>query len=789
MFKKYTRRAGASLLLALAALCAPVQSALAQGTEDWKNYLSYRRADRCEAVGDVVYGVFGGNLLSCDTQTGEVRLFSKTDGLGAKGIVATGYSAAVKRLVLVYDDATVDLLDPATDAIEHIVSLKNAASTVGTPLTMTVTGDRAAIGTQQGVALLNLSRQEVTGFYPLGSAVTAAAYQDGLLYVANEGKLLAGDTGGNLYDRSQWQTLRAATVLLLQPSSGGLYVQMRSSGLLWLTGGLANPVFTTLSPERYTGVHQCGTRTAFFREGEALVFNASAPATVARTLTLDGTPRDVLPMSDSRVWLCRGEEGMQAWRVSAEGALTAEGGAVGGYGAQTDRTGFLHFEGDRLLCSGGSFDYYEIAFYDPNAGYFEDGAWTFLQTEGVSQVSGTPYRSLTSMAQDPADPAHHFVATGDYGLFEFRDTRLVHHYTLDNSPLRDFWGGTKNYVRTDALCYDAAGNLWMSNEQVDTVLRVLRADGTWAGVYVGDIKGCRHVEHIFFDTDGRLWATQRDWIGNYRAGVLCIPNPAGVLAAARPGTDASASATFRYASTNEDGTAVDFSQGVYSIVQDKAGRIWFGAYSGLFVIDNPAAFTQSGFTVTQVKVPRNDGTNYADYLMDGIPCTALAVDGADRKWIGTQGSGLFLVSSDGTEILEHFTADGSPLPSDNVLALAVHPRTGEVFIGTDAGMVSYLSGVTEAADQLTESGVVVYPNPVRPAEGQRVTVGGLTDRADIKITTAAGFAVATGTSTGGSFRWDCRDSGGRLVPAGVYYILVATEDAGAHVAAKVAVVR
>ncbi len=768
------------LYLLLFALCS-LSLAAQMPSGDWTNYLSYRHADRCEVAGDLVFGVFGGNLLSYDATTQEVRLYSKSDGLGGREIVSLAYSTGLKALVLVYSDGMVDMLYPETDDVDHLVSLKSASSEVGTPLSLTVSGDYAILGTSKGVAVLNLPRFEVRGFYGMDAEVSSAVLSGGKVYAATGSKLVVGSMNDNLYDPASWQTAMAAEVLSMQPAeSGGLYVQTQSSGLSFING---DGTTETLSGNKYTGTHQNGTRTVFFRDGEALVFDASSPKTVASTLTYEGTPLDMSPVSGSLFYLCRGDEGMQGWRAGQDGNLTAEGYAVTGYGAQTDRTGFLHFlDNGRLLTSGGTFNYYESVFYAPNAGYLEGGEWTFMQSDGVSEAIGTPYRSLTSMAQDPKDDTHHFVGTGDYGLFEFKDGKFVKQYNIHNSPLKAFYADLPSYVRVDGLCYDAAGNLWMSNEQVDTVLRVMKADGTWRSVFVNDIKSCRHIEHIMFDTDGRLWATQRDWIGNLRGGVLCVE----LADLDKPNGHSS---TFRYSATNEDGTAVDFSQGVYCIVQDLTGRIWFGAYSGLYVIDDPAEFKSSNFLVTQVKVPRNDGTNYADYLLADIACSALAVDGADRKWIGTMGSGLYVVSSDGTEIIGQFKTDNSPLPSDNILSLAVNPETGEVFIGTDKGMVSYQSHVTQAAPALNRDNINVFPNPVRPDQGQVVTINGLTAGADLKIMTPSGWAVASGTSTGGTFRWNCCDTSGKMVPAGVYYILVATEDASDHVAAKVTVVR
>ena len=227
---------------------------------------------------------------------------------------------------------------------------------------------------------------------------------------------------------------------------------------------------------------------------------------------------------------------------------------------------------------------------------------------------------------------------------------------------------------------------------------------------------------------------------------------------------------------------------MYALAEDRDGSIWVGTRSGLFIISQPDQWWEQGFYVTQIKVPRNDGTNLADYLLDGLPVTAIAIDGGGQKWIGTESNGLYMVSADGLQVLQHFTTENSPLLSDYIYSIAPHPTTGEVMIGTDQGLCSYQGQATEPATALRESNIKVYPNPVRPEYQGNVRVTGLTDNADVKVTSTNGDVVAGGRSVGGTFVWNVRDrSGGRAAP-GIYYIMMSTSDGKKGVAAKVAVI-
>ena len=188
-------------------------------------------------------------------------------------------------------------------------------------------------------------------------------------------------------------------------------------------------------------------------------------------------------------------------------------------------------------------------------------------------------------------------------------------------------------------------------------------------------------------------------------------------------------------------------------------------------------------------MPRNDGTNLADYLLSGTPISAIAVDGGNRKWIGTESNGLYLVSADGIETIHHFTKENSPLPSNTINSLPIHPATGEVMIGTDKGLVSYKSDATAPAASLSESNIEIYPNPLRPEMNSNVTIKGLTSDADIKIATAGGQVIAGGTSVGGMWQWNGRTFANKIAGSGIYYVLISTSDGGTAVAGKILVVR
>jgi hypothetical protein len=194
-------------------------------------------------------------------------------------------------------------------------------------------------------------------------------------------------------------------------------------------------------------------------------------------------------------------------------------------------------------------------------------------------------------------------------------------------------------------------------------------------------------------------------------------------------------------------------------------------------------------TVTQVKVPRNDGTDYADYLLSDVVTNCIAIDGAGRKWFGTKGAGVYLISADNMTQIYHFTEENSPLLSDVIESIAIDNTTGEVFFGTEYGLCSFVSNAVEPNTEMTEDNVWAYPNPVNPSYTGPITITGLTYNADVKIVSANGLLINEGRSNGGTFTWDGCDKNGERVSSGIYMVITATSDGKKGTVCKIAIIR
>lgn len=216
--------------------------------------------------------------------------------------------------------------------------------------------------------------------------------------------------------------------------------------------------------------------------------------------------------------------------------------------------------------------------------------------------------------------------------------------------------------------------------------------------------------------------------------------------------------------------------------------MWIGTNIGPFMLETDQ-ITATNPILTQVKVPRNDGTNYADYLLSGVNIQSIVVDKNNRKWFGTNGNGLYLISADNITTLAHFTKNNSKLLSDNILSLALNDATGELYIGTDHGLCSYSGNISDSSNGMTKDNVWAYPNPVKPDYTGAITITGLENGASVKIVTSNGVLVNEGTASNGEYKWYGINRDGKRVASGVYMVEVATSEGEKGVVCKIAIVR
>ena len=461
------------------------------------------------------------------------------------------------------------------------------------------------------------------------------------------------------------------------------------------------------------------------------------------------------------------------WNMYAETVMSLQPG-----GPKYNHFGFMRFKNNILYSCGGYGG--DSTPYPATVQLKKGDDWEILpddmtDVEGTSS-NGWKFVEMYALDVDPFDSKHIF-AGGRTGLYEYYDGNLVKYYNKDNSILNTATTSNK-YVLTDGVTYDSKGSLWLLQSQVkDNTLIEITKDGEWVkhdqSILVDGGLSLNKLTRLIIDSRGLIWFTNSHWS---KSSFYCYD----------PTSNTIVNAIVHL--INQDGTSASESYIPRCLAEDLDANIWIGTQEGPYLIEAERVNTHLEYA-TQVKVPRNDGTNYADYLLAGVNITAIAVDGGNRKWFGTRGSGVYLISDDNMEQLEHFTTANSPLLSDIIEAIAIDHKTGEVFFGTDQGLCSYMSDATEASIEMVKDDVYAYPNPVVSGYEGLITVVGLSRNADVKILTSNGVLVAQGRSNGGTFTWDGRDRQGHRVASGIYMVAAATSEGKKGVVCKIAIVR
>lgn len=397
--------------------------------------------------------------------------------------------------------------------------------------------------------------------------------------------------------------------------------------------------------------------------------------------------------------------------------------------------------------------------------------WT-IYDDSIAAKTGIKYVDVNSVDVDPLDPNHVFAGAKS-GLYEFQNGKFIKHYNSENSLITSFNNQSKNYQLITSVKFDTDGNLWMLNSQSPSNQSLIEytKEGKWVSHHKPELYNLGSLECLMQDSRGLLW-----FVNNYHSlpSIYCY--------------QASTDQLNIYSSfVNEDGTTLTPNYVRY-VTEDKNHDMWIGTNIGPLLLYKKD-ITSDTPIFTQVKVPRNDGTNYADYLLSGVDISCIAIDGSNRKWFGTNGNGIYVISNDCLTQIYHFTTNNSNLLSNNIEAIAINEQTGEVFAGTDKGLCSYMSDASSPNNEMTKDNVWAYPNPVKPDYTGLITITGLSFDADIKIVTTNGILVNQGRSNGGTYTWNGKDLKGQKVASGIYMVETATSDGSKGTVCKIAIIK
>lgn len=767
------RKTSLLLLLAIATVGrarAQEQSAIGQ----WRSHLPNTNLVALVEGGGRVYAASSTAAFSYDPATGEVDLLNKTNALNDVGIEGLAWNGALSTLLVHYSNGAVDLVK---DGVSWNIGDIKRSSMIGNKgvYCAFMDGTTAYLGCGFGIVVLDLVAREVRDTWfigPSGSQVRVndiAMTTDSIYAACGTGLFTASRTAPNLASFTSWtKRVDMGAAVAAGPFNSVVHFGDRillnwerptGSGGDTLLILETNDTWSRFAPlydrvNRDMMVSGDGSSVAIPHGGDIHIYDQQMTE-VAFAYSYLGScdPSEAVRSFEGHIWVADRTQGL----VKSFGGTSAI--AIRPNGPKTATSWRMaSAQGSVYVATGAVSGTWDNKYLKDGVHVFHNGSWTTIDRSvypimnGVNEYGGA-LNDPISVAIDPEDPAHAFVGSWDEGLLEIRDGVPISIYNATNSALGEDLNPYQNRLYVSGLDYDSDGTLWMSNARSANPIVARTKQGTWHAFDPGSILGGNAViADILAAQNGYKW--------------IIRPRGNGVLVY-DSGSSLESTDDDRYVLvTNQTGRGGLPAPDVYSIAEDQEGQIWMGTSRGLGLFYSPeVVFSGEEFDAEEILIEQ-DGN--VQILLETEAVAAIAVDGANRKWIGTQTSGAYLVSADGREQVHHFTTDNSPLPSNTIVAIAVDGLTGEVYIATDRGIMSYRGDATEGGDE--SSCASVFPNPVRETYTGPIAITGLVRDSEVKITDVSGNLVYRTESLGGQAIWNGNDMSGRRAATGVYLV-------------------
>ncbi|SHJ83642.1 Por secretion system C-terminal sorting domain-containing protein [Hymenobacter daecheongensis DSM 21074] len=770
-----------SFLLLTAATAATTQAQSTAGFGDWQLHLPNNRARALADTGPRVYVAAEDAFFFYDKALNTTQLLSRRDGLHDVGVRTLAYDAATKQTLIAYNNGNLDVIREDGSILNVTDILRKQLTGNKIVYHIFFNSRLAYLSCSFGLVVFDMSKLEVRDTYGnIGrngqpTPVFATAVANGSLFAATADGLMRGRLTDNLFDYRRWtidipdptgrtnSRFRTLAVLGDRVYAGIDY----SNVYCYNCGGVSwQPVFSVYA-DRYRQFTPSAAGLLITSEilSDRILSVLKADNTLSRLGTVAQIPNPQMALqdkegafyiADSQNGLLKTTNGQQVEKFVTNAPANARSFSV----LADARTNTVD------IFSGGYQDRYVQQDY--RAGFYEykEGQWTNFTAENYPDRA--QYPNIKDLARGVRTPdGTLYIATYGDGVLQWKGLGKFTQFTQGTagSPLRSAIPTDPAYTRVTDVAVDAGGSVWVVNRHQRPGLPGLHIYSPGANTWrtAAYFAGSENLDRIVLDDNGFAWVSQARLGGN---GIDCYDDK---------------TKTARHFS----GGAGLPSGEIYDLVKDRKGDIWAATIKGVAVYNDPSQALLAGNTVDfRTPIVRTGISAGFPVLRDEV-VHAIAVDGGNRKWFGTD-RGLWLFNEDGDEELQHFTTENSPLPSNNIVDIDINNRTGEVFVATTGGVVAYRGSATVTEGEV--SCAKVSPNPVRTDFSGEVGISGLANNGYVKITDVTGKLVYQTRPNGGTVVWNLTDYNGRKVQSGVYLVLSSDADGKNGCISKVAVV-
>ncbi len=772
--------------------------------------------------GAITNGSLDGMLFRYDKEGEEMTYLSKQNLLSGRLVRSIEFNHDKNYLVVAYDDGNIDMIYDNGDVI-NIPGLMLADASLDKTvnnINFDSANNRIYLATQFGYVVVNDELKEIETSRNFGEPIISVVPFKGNLWFATENAIYYGSS--QEFDFTKLKKFQNVSAMTRMVPVGKDYLYLLHgpaneaycNRIYEKSPGIYSRASVSVRPERCFEVFRDGVFTVnyielcvFTKDGKTFKYALTGDDKGAKAGTLDGTEFWFCYQRKGVARRCVPKDGSTAWTTLIDNFMFNAANPF------TCRSMAYHPDYG-MLVRNNSMDkvfnnelknYANVA--DLISGY-KDMTWTPLSaTYRVPDMKGIAFQNPNGIAIDPNNTDHVYCGSPRTGLLRYD---LAHpEKSLHMSKATDVLGGNghtgfvvvapevpqgaswQQQCTFVAPGFDSYGNLWTAY-----INPAIKNDGNYVSEY---------VEFWVWTAADRAASTSatdfRDWkkikFEGLRSGNAALMRPLKVgankniiiyhgntnkselIVFDHGGTPTTTSddKTVHFATvTNQDGNSSSLVSVIDMYEDPLTGLVWVSNGSGVFTFDPKEALNGST-SIRRIKVPRNDGTNLADYLLDNVQVNRITSDGNGRKWFATNGGGLVCTSSDGREIIRTYTPDNSEIPGNTVYDVCYNPSTGSLMMSTDKGLAElFLSG---SAGESGDNGVRAYPNPVRPDFYGYVTIDGLPDGAMVKVVDTYGNVVREcGQADGGVVQWDVTNNNSKRVPGGVYFVIATNGPGG-----------
>lgn len=741
------------------------------GTLQWRNHFSSFNVSGIADVGSDVFMACSNGLVEFDTDDNSISTLTVTNGLSDLGISAIEGDGST--LVLGYSNGNIDIIEGSV--ITNVPWIKKAEISGDKNInSMLFDGDLVYIACNIGLVVLDVANKEIDDtYYPYDNPTIndVAIFQDTLYCATTNGIYYAHKNAGFLNDKNQWTKKSDLPLSIVNGNISEIEsfgdklvfayddVAYQSDSIYyWENGAL---ITYANNPLDLNAIEADDDRLILctFGAAEALDQNMDQ-------IDLIYQIQGQFPIVEGAIYK-DGEYYLADWNNGMSSAINSwSNNVLYNNTPFADGSYRIDVQYGTVLVAGGGLTHNLQNNYFRNGVYrFENETWTNFNHKTQDTMNFNTGWDYISVVVNPNNTDEFaFGSSSEGGLMVVRDGETISEvYNETNSPIEVFGG---KIVIPD-MKYDNNGNLWLINQGIEP-LKMLTPDGIWYSFTMGSQAKNVHPYRLTIDRNGNKW------VGF---------NQVGLVAMNENGTYSDPSDDQLQLLTSAEGYGNLPTHFPKAVTEDIDGEIWIGTDLGLVVLYNTNNLYDGGYGDYDANPILIEVDGEVEKLLGETDITTIAIDGGNRKWIGTSSSGVFCLSEDGTEEIYRYTKENSPLISNNIFDIRMDYLSGEVYIATEAGLVSVRTDATIGDSEF--SNVTVFPNPVRPEYAGPITIQGLGYESDVKITDVSGNVVYKTTSNGGTVIWNGQTLQGERAKSGVYLVWSAVANGRGREVAKI----